>query len=60
MENSGAQAVVSGFRDRRPAALGDLRILPDEVINTILENLTPRDVARLACVSRSNDYISAH
>lgn len=52
MENSGPPAAVYGFRDRRPEALGDFRILPDEVINTILENLTPRDVSRLACVSR--------
>ncbi|CAK9313061.1 unnamed protein product [Citrullus colocynthis] len=51
MENSGPPAAVYGFRDRRPEALGDFRILPDEVINTILENLTPRDVSRLACVS---------
>ncbi|XP_010273004.1 PREDICTED: F-box protein At1g78280 [Nelumbo nucifera] len=39
------------MKDRRPDALGDLRVLPDEVICSILENLTPRDVARLACVS---------
>ncbi|XP_075082440.1 lysine-specific demethylase JMJ21 isoform X1 [Nicotiana tabacum] len=37
--------------DRRPAALGDLRILPDEVLCAILTFLTPRDVARLSCVS---------
>ncbi|XP_004237935.2 lysine-specific demethylase JMJ21 [Solanum lycopersicum] len=37
--------------DRRPAALGDLRILPDEILCSILTYLTPRDVARLSCVS---------
>ena len=59
MESFGAPATVYGFRDRRLEALGDLRLLPDEVINTILENLTPRDVSRLACVSRSIHYFSA-
>ncbi|XP_052202408.1 lysine-specific demethylase JMJ21 [Diospyros lotus] len=38
-------------RDRRPDALGDLRVFPDEIICAILTNLTPRDVARLSCVS---------
>ncbi|KAG9451442.1 hypothetical protein H6P81_011407 [Aristolochia fimbriata] len=38
-------------RDRRPDALGDLRVLPDELISVILEYLTARDVARLSCVS---------
>lgn len=50
MENSDAPSV--GPRDRRPDALGDLQVLPDEVICAILEFLTPRDVARVACVSR--------
>ncbi|EXB75365.1 F-box protein [Morus notabilis] len=50
MENSDSPSV--GPRDRRPDALGDLRVLPDEVICAILEFLTPRDVARVACVSR--------
>ncbi|XP_048130053.1 F-box protein At1g78280 isoform X2 [Rhodamnia argentea] len=45
------QARPLGFRDRRPDALGDLRVLPDEIICSILENLSPRDVARLSCVS---------
>ncbi|KAI3412796.1 uncharacterized protein J3R85_016925 [Psidium guajava] len=45
------QAQPLGFRDRRPDALGDLRVLPDEIICSILENLSPRDVARLSCVS---------
>ncbi|KAF3445888.1 hypothetical protein FNV43_RR11065 [Rhamnella rubrinervis] len=49
MNNSEAQSV--GLRDRRPDALGDLRVLTDELICTLLEYLTPRDVARLACVS---------
>ncbi|XP_061353382.1 lysine-specific demethylase JMJ21 isoform X2 [Gastrolobium bilobum] len=38
-------------RDRRADALGDLRVLHDEILCTILERLTPRDVARVACVS---------
>ncbi|XP_058087090.1 lysine-specific demethylase JMJ21 isoform X2 [Magnolia sinica] len=37
--------------DRRHDALGDLRILPDELFCALLEYLTPRDVARLSCVS---------
>uniref|UniRef100_A0A2P2JLR5 F-box protein At1g78280 n=1 Tax=Rhizophora mucronata TaxID=61149 RepID=A0A2P2JLR5_RHIMU len=49
MENPQAQA--SAMRDRRPDALGSLKVLPDELICTILEYLSPRDVARLACVS---------
>ncbi|KAK9269878.1 hypothetical protein L1049_025451 [Liquidambar formosana] len=40
-----------GLKDRRPDGLGDLRVLPDEIICAILDNLTARDVARLACVS---------
>lgn len=43
--------------DRRPAALGDLRILPDEVLCAILTFLTPRDVARLSCVSRFFQFL---
>ncbi|XP_054788759.1 lysine-specific demethylase JMJ21 isoform X2 [Prosopis cineraria] len=50
MEPSTAQ-MAGGPRDRRADALGDLRVLPDEIICSILEELTPRDVARLACVS---------
>ncbi|XP_038717903.1 F-box protein At1g78280 isoform X2 [Tripterygium wilfordii] len=49
MENS--QAQTPGFRDRRPDALGDLNVFPDELICFIIETLAPRDVARLACVS---------
>ncbi|KAL1344644.1 hypothetical protein HN51_018514 [Arachis hypogaea] len=41
----------SVHRDRRPEALGDLGVLPDETLCSILESLSPRDVARLACVS---------
>ncbi|XP_043689976.1 F-box protein At1g78280-like [Telopea speciosissima] len=47
----GTQSQVMEVKDRRTVALGELRILPDEIICAILENLTPRDVARLACVS---------
>ncbi|XP_008804772.2 F-box protein At1g78280 [Phoenix dactylifera] len=39
------------FRDRRPDALGDLRVLPDDFLCAILELLSPPDLARLACVS---------
>ncbi|KAI8550342.1 hypothetical protein RHMOL_Rhmol06G0098000 [Rhododendron molle] len=44
---------VSQFppKDRRPDALGDLTVIPDEIICAILVSLTPRDVARLSCVS---------
>ncbi|CAL5385904.1 unnamed protein product [Camellia sinensis] len=38
-------------KDRRPDALGDLRVLPDEILCAMLVYLTPRDVARLSCVS---------
>nr|GMD91250.1 F-box protein At1g78280 isoform X1 [Ipomoea batatas] len=38
--------------DRRFSALGGLRILPDEILCAILTYLSPRDVARVACVSR--------
>nr|GMD94024.1 F-box protein At1g78280 [Ipomoea batatas] len=37
--------------DRRFSALGDLRVLPDEILCAILTYLSPRDVARVACVS---------
>ncbi|CAN0889949.1 Lysine-specific demethylase JMJ21 [Linum grandiflorum] len=49
MENP--QAPVFAVKDRRSDALGDLRVIPDELIASILELLTPRDVANLACVS---------
>ncbi|KAL0322891.1 UNVERIFIED_CONTAM: F-box protein [Sesamum angustifolium] len=39
------------MKDRRADALGDLRVLPDEILCNILTTLTPRDVARLSCVS---------
>lgn len=48
MDNSHQSEI---FRDRRPDALGDLKVVPDELICDILELLAPRDVARLACVS---------
>ncbi|KAG5048728.1 F-box protein [Glycine soja] len=38
-------------RDRRSDALGHLRVLPDEILCSILERLTTRDAARVACVS---------
>ncbi|PSR99866.1 F-box protein [Actinidia chinensis var. chinensis] len=38
-------------KDRRTDALGDLRVLPDEILCAVLVYLTPRDVARLSCVS---------
>lgn len=38
--------------DRRSDALGDLRVLPDEILCSILTVLEPRDVGRLSCVSR--------
>lgn len=49
MQNSDQALPV---KDRRPDALGDLKIIPDEIICSMLEHLTPRDVGRLACVSR--------
>ncbi|XP_062101378.1 lysine-specific demethylase JMJ21-like [Humulus lupulus] len=49
MDNPGAPADELG--DRRPAALGGLRVLPDELVCAILEYLTPPDLARLSCVS---------
>ncbi|KAF4368421.1 hypothetical protein F8388_015785 [Cannabis sativa] len=49
MENPDAPA--EELRDRRPPALGDLRVLPDELVCAILEYLTPPDLARLSCVS---------
>ncbi|KFK42213.1 hypothetical protein AALP_AA2G226200 [Arabis alpina] len=51
MENSGGVTTAFGQRDRRPDALGDLSVLPDETICFLLEFLAPRDVANLACVS---------
>ncbi|KAL0917493.1 hypothetical protein M5K25_012558 [Dendrobium thyrsiflorum] len=38
-------------RDRRPDALGHLRVLPDELICAILEHLSSFDLGRLSCVS---------
>ncbi|KAL5992533.1 hypothetical protein ACLOJK_013452 [Asimina triloba] len=37
-------------KDRRHDALGDLRVLPDEILCVIPEYLTPRDIARLSTV----------
>lgn len=48
-----SETSVAVGKDRRTDALGDLRVLPDEILCTILTRLTPRDVARLSCVSRS-------
>ncbi|XP_012447951.1 lysine-specific demethylase JMJ21 [Gossypium raimondii] len=39
------------IRDRRADSLGDFKYIPDEIICTILDCLTPLDLARLACVS---------
>ncbi|KAJ8433781.1 hypothetical protein Cgig2_025944 [Carnegiea gigantea] len=50
MENNGQQMQMA-VKDRRPGALGDLSVLPDEVICRILSLLSPRDVARISCVS---------
>lgn len=49
MENNGGKMAVV---DRRIEALGNLRVLPDEVICEIISSLSPPDVARLSCVSR--------
>ncbi|PPS02904.1 hypothetical protein GOBAR_AA17752 [Gossypium barbadense] len=38
------------IRDRRADSLGDFKYIPDEIICTILDCLTPLDLARLACV----------
>ncbi|WCJ43496.1 Bifunctional arginine demethylase and lysyl-hydroxylase JMJD6 [Euphorbia peplus] len=49
MENS--QLTAFDVKDRRPDALGNLKVLPDDLICSLLEYLTPRDAARLSCVS---------
>lgn len=46
-----SQVEVLEIKDRRAEGLGNLQVLPDELICSILDNLTPRDVARFACVS---------
>ncbi|KAI7753357.1 hypothetical protein M8C21_011119 [Ambrosia artemisiifolia] len=38
-------------KDRRPDGLGDFIVLPDEIVCSILNLLSPPDVARLACAS---------
>ncbi|KAJ0085666.1 hypothetical protein Patl1_08559 [Pistacia atlantica] len=48
-DNNNGNGVAT--KDRRPDALGNLKVLPDELICYILENLAPRDVGRLTCVS---------
>lgn len=53
MEMNHSSQLQSVAKDRRLDALGDLRIIPDEILCAILVYLTPRDVARLSCVSRS-------
>ncbi|XP_010535386.1 PREDICTED: F-box protein At1g78280 isoform X2 [Tarenaya hassleriana] len=45
------ETTTSGHRDRRSETLGGLHVLPDETICFILEYLSPRDIARLACAS---------
>lgn len=39
-------------RDRRPDALGDFHVLPDELLCSIIASLPPCTVGTLACVSR--------
>ncbi|ERN14745.1 F-box protein At1g78280 [Amborella trichopoda] len=51
MSEKAAGDMEGCYRDRRPDALGDLRVLPDELICSILDFLSLRDVARLSCVS---------
>ncbi|XP_073022149.1 lysine-specific demethylase JMJ21 [Primulina eburnea] len=46
-----SESIVSFENRRRVEALGDLCVLPDEILCSILANLTPRDVSRLSCVS---------
>ncbi|KZV56304.1 F-box protein [Dorcoceras hygrometricum] len=48
---SRTESTVTFENRRRVEALGDLRVLPDEILCAILANLTPCDVARLSCVS---------
>ncbi|KAK9757623.1 hypothetical protein RND81_01G174600 [Saponaria officinalis] len=48
---------VTMENDRRTGALGDMRVIPDEIICDIISVLSPRDVARLSCVSRYVMYI---
>ncbi|XVF39550.1 hypothetical protein PTKIN_Ptkin01aG0043200 [Pterospermum kingtungense] len=50
MENSN-QPHRFPLKDPRADTLGNFKSLPDELICTIFDFLTPRDVARLACVS---------
>ncbi|KAG8503228.1 hypothetical protein CXB51_001046 [Gossypium anomalum] len=52
MENSHESQSLH-LKDRRVDALGNFNLLPDELICAILDYLTPRDIARLACVSRA-------
>ncbi|CAJ1974081.1 unnamed protein product [Sphenostylis stenocarpa] len=42
---------MNNEKDRRIEALGDFGVLPDEILCAILERFTPREVARVACVS---------
>ncbi|KAM7516848.1 hypothetical protein LguiA_006431 [Lonicera macranthoides] len=51
MEMNNSSQLQSVTKDRRLEALGDLRIIPDEILCAILVYLTPRDIARLSCVS---------
>ncbi|CAN6479936.1 unnamed protein product [Victoria cruziana] len=50
MESDGEMAFAPP-KDRRPDALGNFRVLPDELLSTIFESLSPPDIGRLACVS---------
>ncbi|KAJ4965124.1 hypothetical protein NE237_016973 [Protea cynaroides] len=47
----GTRSRMMELKDRRSIALGHFRVLPDELICSLLESLSPRDVGRLACVS---------
>lgn len=58
MESDG-EMLSAAVKDRRWHALGDLRVLPDEILCTILTKLTPCDVARLSCVSRYDSQLFA-
>lgn len=47
------EAAAEAGSGRREAALGGLAVLPDEVLCAVVDLLSPTDIGRLACVSRS-------
>ncbi|KAK4489957.1 hypothetical protein RD792_000611 [Penstemon davidsonii] len=58
LNNNNGESTANFEIDRRNEALGDLSVLPDEILCcSILTNLTPRDVARLSCVSSSINLV---